>query len=302
MDLPSVPDLDSLRLLLRVAATGSVGQAAAVHGISQPAASTRIRGMERQAGLTLLRRGARGSTLTPAGALVADWARGVLAAAEVLQAGISSLRADQQARLRVAASMTVAEYFIPGWLARLAADRPDTAVSLTARNSAEVADAVLTGTADLGFIEGPGLPAGLSAAVVGRDRLVVVVPPGHPWTRRRTAVDAAELAATRLVHREPGSGTRIALEAALAGHAPLPAPLLELSTSSAVRGAVEAGAGPAVLSELAVRDDLATGRLVEVPVHGLRLTRVLRAIWPRGQRPTGPAQDLLTVARRSARP
>jgi molybdate transport repressor ModE-like protein len=301
MGLERVPDLDSLELLLQVASTGSLGQAAAAHGLSQPAVSARVQGMERLVGFPLLERSARGSSLTPAGALVADWARDVLHAASVLEAGIGSLRADRDGRLRVAASLTVAEHLLPRWLVRLAADRPETAVSLDAMNSAEVARAVLAGHAELGFVEGPQVPSGLDAQVVARDRLVVVVPPGHPWGRRRRPLDAAELAATRLVQREPTSGTRTALEAALTPFGPMAAPLLELSTTSAVRSAAAAGAGPAVLSDLAVGDDVAAGRLVQVAVRGADLTRLLRAVWPDGQRPAGPARDLLHIAAQARR-
>jgi DNA-binding transcriptional LysR family regulator len=304
MALNRVPDLDALQLLLRVASTGSLGRAAAEHGISQPAVSARIRSVERLVGFAVVDRGARGSTLTPAGALLADWARGVLAAAEVLEAGIASLRADADARLRVAASLTVAEHLLPRWLVRLATDRPDVAVSLSAMNSTEVGRALLAHDVDLGFVEGPALSPDLDGEVVARDELAVVVNPAHPWARRRRPLDPDELAATRLVTREPGSGTRLALEAALAALLPAgpgPAtPLLELSTASAVRSAVEAGAGPAVLSTFAVEDDVAAGRLVRVPVPGLDLSRRLRAVWPRGQRPTGPARDLLRIAARHA--
>ncbi|MDX6212039.1 MAG: hypothetical protein QOF82_1126 [Frankiales bacterium] len=297
MSLTHVPDLDSLVLLIRVSATGSLGQAAAEHGISQPAVSARVKSMERLVGFPLVSRSARGSTLTAEGALLAGWAREVLHAADILDAGIASLRQDRQTRLRVAASLTVAEYLLPRWLVRLAASHPDTAVQLSAMNSAEVAVEVLNGGVDLGFVEGPRVPAGLDSQVVGRDRLVVVVPPAHPWARLRRPLDPVTLAHTRLVQREPLSGTRTALELALRSSAPLATPLLELSSSSAVRGAVAAGAGPAVLSDLAVRDDVAAGRVVAVPVRDLDLTRSLRAVWPRGQRPTGSARDLLTITR-----
>lgn len=290
-----VPDLDSLQLLIEVAETGSLGRAAQRHGLSQPAVSARVQAMERLVGFPLLSRGARGSTLTPAGALLVEWTRDVLGAAEVLEAGIGSLRDERATRLRVAASLTVAEHLLPGWLVRLAATHPGTAVSLTATNSAEVAAKVLAGAADVGFIEGPDLPAGLQEQVVARDRLVLVVPSNHPWTRRRKPVDAADLAATRLVQREPASGTRTSLERALAGLEPLATPLLELSTSTAVRSAVAAGAGPAVLSDLAVRDDLSTGRLVQVAVRGVDLTRRLRAVWPVGTRLPPAAADLLRL-------
>ncbi len=291
-----VPDLDSLELLIAVATTGSLGRAAAVRGISQPAVSARIQRMEQVVGLPLVERSARGSTLTAAGALLADWGRDVLTAAAVLDAGISSLRAGRDGRLRVAASLTVAEHLLPRWLVRLAADHPQTEVSLAAVNSTEVVRQVLAAAADLGFVEGPGLPDGLDGTVVARDQLLLVVAAGHPWAKRRRRVTAAELAATRLVQREPTSGTRTALVAALAGHAPLAAPLLELSSTSAVRSAVLAGAGPAVISSLAVQDELTTGRLLRVALDGVDLSRSLRAVWPAGQRPPGPARDLLAIA------
>jgi DNA-binding transcriptional LysR family regulator len=296
MALDRVPDLDTLALLLEIAEAGSLSRAGAARGLSQPAVSSRVRGLERLVGFPVLTRSARGSRLTPDGALLAEWARGVLGAADVLGAGIASLRGDRAARLHVAASLTVAEHLLPGWLVVLTATHPDTVVRLTAGNSTDAAAAVLAGNADLGFVEGPDLPAGLATSPVATDRLVAVVAPGHPWARRRRPVRAQELAGTRLVQREPGSGTRTALERALAAFGALAQPLLELSTSSGVRSAVMAGAGPAVLSDLAVRDDVDAGRLVQVPVHGVDLHRVLRAVWLSTQRPTGAAADLLSLA------
>jgi len=293
-------DLDSLRLLLRIDATGSLGRAAVEHGISQPAVSARLRQLEARLGVPLVGRGARGSSLTANGIVVAGWARTVLAAADEFEAGVATLRSEAEQRLRVSASLTVAEFLLPRWLVRLALERPATAVSLDAMNSAHVVEAVLAGRADLGFVEGPEVPAGLDSRTVARDRLRVVVPPTHPWARRRRPVTAAELAGTRLVTREPSSGTRRAAEVELSATAPLAAPLLELSTTRAVLAAVGAGAGPALVSELAVKDDVAAGRVRLVPVTGAVFDRRLRAVWPRGQRPSGPARDLLAVARTMA--
>ena len=205
---PRVSDLTGFDLLLSVARLGSLGRAAAEHGISQPAASARIRHLEGRLGLALIDRSPRGSTLTPAGALVADWAQAVADAAAALDAGVTALRRERESRLRVAASMTVAEYLLPAWLTALRAAGSGAAVALSAVNSAEVVEAVLTGAADIGFVEAPGVPDGLRAGPVGRDMLTVVVAPSHPWARRRSGVPPAELAATALVSRESGSGTR----------------------------------------------------------------------------------------------
>ncbi|WP_411106405.1 LysR family transcriptional regulator [Streptomyces sp. cmx-4-9] len=292
-----VPDLGALELLLAVARIGSLSGAARRLGITQPAASSRIRAMEARLGVALVDRSPRGSTLTAEGALVTDWARQVVEAAEAFDAGAQALRGRRDSRLRVAASMTIAEYLLPGWLIALRGQRPDTAVSLYAGNSSEVAQRVLAHEADLGFVEGLTVPEGLDSAVIAQDRLVVAVAPGHAWARRSRGVATAELAATPLILRERGSGTRQVLDAALAGSGGLARPLLELASTTAVKAAALSGAGPCVLSELAVGDEVAARRLVAVPVAGAALGRALRAVWPTGSRPAGPARDLLSLTR-----
>jgi len=304
MALPErVADLMPFELLLSVARLGSLGLAARAHGISQPATSTRIRRLERLLGVTLIERSPRGSRLTPHGELVAGWAQAAVDAAAALEAAITSLQEQSDAVLRVAASMTVAEYLLPGWLTALRGLDPETTVALTAGNSATVADAVAGGAADLGFVEGPDLPAGLQARQAGSDTLTVVVAPGHPWAQRRTGITAAELAAAPMVVREPTSGTRRYLEEALRAQAGLEhVPLVaELSSTTAIKSAVAAGVGPAVLSSLAVAPELAAGTLRAVPVTGLDLARRLLAVWPEGRQLTGPAADLCAIAIRSAR-
>ncbi|AZM88362.1 MULTISPECIES: LysR family transcriptional regulator [Streptomyces] len=293
-----VPDLGALELLLAVARVGSLSGAARRLGITQPAASSRIRAMEARLGVALVDRSPRGSTLTAEGALVTDWARRVVEAAEAFDVGAQALRGRRDSRLRVAASMTIAEYLLPGWLIALRGERPDTAVSLHAGNSADVAQRVLAHEADLGFVEGLSVPDGLDSAVIAQDRLVVAVAPTHPWARRSKGVEPAELAGSPLILRERGSGTRQVLDAALAPSGGLAQPLLELASTTAVKAAALSGAGPCVLSELALVDELAARRLVSVPVPGTALARALRAVWPTGTRPAGPARDLLSLTRR----
>lgn len=293
-----VPDLGALELLLAVARHGSLGRAAREVGITQPAASSRIRSMESQLGVALVDRSPRGSRLTEAGSLVTDWARRVVEAAEAFDAGAQALRGRRDSRLRVAASMTIAEYLLPGWLIALRAGRPDTAVSLIAGNSSAVAQRLLSGEADLGFVEGLAVPDGLDGTIIGHDRLLVVAAPGHAWARRRgVPLTLEELARTPLVLRERGSGTRQVLDSALSAHGGLSAPLMELASTTAVKAAAVSGAGPAVLSELAVTEELASRRLALVPVEGVALERDLRAVWPHAQRPTGPARELLGLTR-----
>jgi DNA-binding transcriptional LysR family regulator len=305
------PALDALEVLLAVARTGSLHAASVEVGVSQQAVSARVASIEAQTGLALVTRTPRGSSLTPAGVVVAEWVARLLEVAGEVDAGLASLRDDRRTKLRVSASLTIAEQLLPGWLVDLSTDAarrgnlpPE--IVLQARNSETVTADVRDGAADLGFIEGPTAPRGLRSRSVGRDRLLIVVRPDHPWARRQTPVTAAEVAGTALVTREEGSGTRnvldVALRAALGAGAVSTPPVLTFSTSSAVRAAVMAGAGPAVLSELAVRDDLSAGRLRTVQVEALRLERTLRAIWSGGSSvPAGAARDLVSLAGRRHR-
>ncbi|MFI6386673.1 LysR family transcriptional regulator [Nonomuraea sp. NPDC050540] len=301
--MSALPDLDSLKLLVDVGELGSLGRAARAAGIAQPSASKRIAQLERRLGLPLLERTPRGSALTAEGKMVAGWASQVLSAAQELMRAAAAVRLSEAAHLRVASSMTVAEYLVPRWLGEFQNREPDVQVGLDVVNSAEVAALVLAGadgtprSVELGFVEGPNVPDGLDSRVVGTDRLVVVVAPGHPWARRRTVLRGAELAATPLVVREPGSGTRETLDLAFRDLHQA-SPRLELGSNSAVKGAASAGVAPAVLSGYAVEADLATGRLVEVPLAGLNLVRSLRAVWRRGRTLPSPAATLLSIASR----
>ncbi|MGH3376745.1 MAG: LysR substrate-binding domain-containing protein [Actinoallomurus sp.] len=291
-----LPDLEALELLVAVAETGSLGQAAARQGISQPSASARMRTLERRLGVRLILRSPSGSRLTSAGRVVTDRARTVLEPAYALVEGVAALRARQHGRLRVTASLTIAEHLMPGWLVTLRDVDQSVHVELNVANSTHVIERLRAGEADLGFIEGQRAPRDLHSRAVARDRLVVVVSPNHAWARKRRPLRPVELATTPLLLREPGSGTRETLEAALAPYGGVAEPVLELGATAPLRLAATSGTAPAVLSALAAADEIAAGRLVEVPSE-LPLDRVLRAVWPRGRELPDTALHLLRVAR-----
>ena len=292
---PRVPDLAVLDALVTVARAGSMGAAATELGLSQQAVSHRVAGAEKLLGLVLFRRSPRGVELTDAGRGVITWADAVLSAASDLDAGAAALRGDRRADVGVAMSNTVAEFLFPVWAAALRAREPGAVIRATPGNSDDVVEAIRAGEADLGFVEGPEVPAGLASAVVATDELVVVVPPAHPWAADgdAPAIDVATLSATPLVLREPGSGTRRALERAVPGLAP---PLMELGSAAAVRSAAEAACAPAVMSSLAARREVEDGHLARVHVEGLTMPRALRAVWLRRRPPTGAAATLLALA------
>ena len=294
--MASPPELGALALLVAVADHGGLGAAARQLGVAQPNASRSLARLERSLGLPLLVRRPQGSTLTPAGLAVSGWARTVLAAMDDLQRGAAALAGAPGKRLVVAASQTVAEYLLPGWLAGLRSGGQQAQIDIRVLNSAGVLDGVRSGDLGIGFVETSGTVRGLHSRTVARDQLVAVVASGHPWARRRRPVTAAELAATPLVVRERGSGTRDVLERALRGalgpEAAIVAPALELPSNAAVRIATLTGTAPAVLSRLAVADAVASGSLRQVDVE-LDLTRAIRAVWAGPRALTGVRAELL---------
>nr|BFE81064.1 hypothetical protein GCM10020093_036650 [Planobispora longispora] len=294
--MTSLPDLESLRLLVDVDRLGSLGQAARAAGIAQPSASKRIALLERRLGLSLLERTPRGSTLTSQGTMIVAWAAQVLAAAEELMRGAQAVRHARAAHLHIAASMTVAEYLLPRWLGscRAASRRCRSGWTCRTRRRWPGWSARRSGGSSWGSWRGRRCRRGW--------------PPGWwpPtawwwWSRRAIGGSAAAPRCSPPSWPRPrwwsGSGVRHARDPGPgAGRSRRGGPRLELGSNAAVKGAAGEGAAPAVLSGYAVEAELATGRLVEVATQGIDLERRLHAIWRRGRTPTGPAATLLAIS------
>lgn len=285
-------DLVSLQLLVAVREHGSLGRAARELGMTQPAASARLRALETRCGLNLVTRSPRGSVLTEDGVVVCDAARRVLREADRFEGALSALRHESQRSLSIAASMTIAEHLVPLWVGRLRTDLPDVITGLVVANSDDVVQMVREGKVEMGFIESPVEARDLRMRTVRWDEVQVLVAPNHPWATRSTPVTRAELGGTPLVQREPGSGTRGTFERALGGAAPV---ALQASSTHAILSAARAGIGPAVVSAIAASEDRHAGHLVQVATE-LDLRRPLRAAWRPHTRLRSPLSDLLRVA------
>ncbi|MCX2844193.1 MULTISPECIES: LysR family transcriptional regulator [Curtobacterium] len=271
-------DLDTLDVLQRVSESGSLSMAASQLGITQQAVSARIAAAERMVGVQLVVRSSSGSWLTDAGATVMELAAPVLDAAARLEAGVHALRLPS-GTITVAASQTIAELMLPEWLLRSRRAAPEISVRMLAGNSTDVIGYVRTGAADIGFVEGPHTPVDLHAMPVADDELTVVVAAEHPWASA-ASVTAADVAATPLLVREQGSGTRAVVEGWLRDQGlTMVEPAAQLDTTAVIRANVRSGVAPAVMSVRSVRADVDAGVLVRVPVDGPSPLRRFTAIW-----------------------
>ncbi|GAA1498676.1 LysR family transcriptional regulator [Paeniglutamicibacter kerguelensis] len=285
--------MSSLALLVGIADHGSLSAGARSVGMAQSNATRAVKTLERRLGFPLLSRATTGSKLTQEGTLVVEWAREALQSLNTLWTGAQALAAPADREFTFAASMTVAEHLAPTWIGRLHEVDPRIKTKLRVMNSREVIAAVNNRDVALGFVETPDVPPQLSSTTVWTDELVLIAPPGHPWATRREPVTLRELAATHLVEREAGSGTRAFLDERVG--AARATPIVEFNSNSAICQSVSAGMGPAVLSRLAVEGSLRMGSFIQVPLHEGNLVRNLQAIW-RGPAPSeGPAAMLLGI-------
>lgn len=280
-------NLHHLQILRTVAASESYSRAADRLGISQPAVSMQIKKLEEALGVTLITSKGRLIALTDAGQALLGYADRLLRLNDEAEATMADFRALRRGRLRIAASSTPGAYLLPGAIAGFRALHADVTVTLEVGNTRTALRRVEEGLADLAVV-GEAEPDGLDVTLLYlcEDLLEVVVAPGHPWALAG-AVEPAELARAPLVLREEGSSTRAVLDRRLMAAVGRKAqPGMELGSTEAVKEAVAAGLGATVLSGLAVKWELASGRLVRVAAPGLDLSRALHVAMPVSEEPS----------------
>jgi DNA-binding transcriptional LysR family regulator len=261
--------LDQLRIFVAVAERGHVTRAAEVLGISQSAASAAIATLESRYYAKLFDRVGRGIELTETGRLFLREARAVLDRASMARSVLQDLAGHATGNVAIAASQTIATYWLPRRLAAFHAANPSVHLKVVIRNTREVESAVVEGEVNFGLVEGPTQHQALTRQHIDQDNLVLVVAADQP----PPPVDATgrlNLRAITWVIREAGSGTRRGLED-LAFREGLTVDDLKVSlvlpSNESVREAIEAGAGATIISRHVVASAVAAGKLVEIPIE-----------------------------------
>ncbi|WP_375416050.1 LysR substrate-binding domain-containing protein [uncultured Hymenobacter sp.] len=308
-----------LRVFQAVGQHLSLTKAAQVLFITQPAVTRHVQELEKSSGQRLLVRRGNRLSLTEAGRLLLAHAEAVAAAELQLAGQLHALRNPEEAagRLRLGASTTLSQYVLPGLLPAFQARYPLVQLTLRNANSERIAEALLAGELDLGFVEGRSRSRDLHHELLLPDELVAVrrAPPEAPPNPPPAAGPApgpaptppaplplAEALARPLVLRERGSGTLEVLEFALRERG-VPLSRLQVAfyfdNTEAIKAYLEAA--PAALgfvSRRALGRELAAGRLEIVPIEGLRLARQFEAVWVQGQPLSAAAQRFLGFSQR----
>lgn len=280
--------LRQLEVFAAVARGGTTRAAAEEISRSQSAASNALGELEGVLGVQLFDRVGKKLVINENGRALLPKVAGVLEQAAETQALFTAAHA---APLRLASSYTIGEYLLPDLIAGWKSTHPRSHVVVQIANTHDVFDSVAAFSADIGFIEGSHTHRDLAVRRWMTDQMVVIAPPRHPMAGRK--VNARQLANAAWVLREPGSGTREASERWLIPQLPEMQVELELGTNEAVKRAVAAGIGLGCLSELAVRDAIQQGWLVQLPTTFAAVDRTLSVVRHRSKKLGTAAEGFL---------
>lgn len=273
-------DLRRLEVFAKVAELGSFSRAAEALYLTQPTVSEHVRALEDEIGVQLLDRLGRGATPTRAGELLLGYARRMLGLAREARQALDQFQGRMSGELVIGGSTIPGEYVLPALLGAFKAKYPDISVSLRIGDSSQVTEWVEQGRVEVAVVGARPTARSLMSRELMPDELVIVVPAGHPWATRKT-VSLDELRRAPMVMRERGSGSRQALERVLdeAGLSLASFRIVgEMGSTQAIKQAVRAGVGVALISRRAVEDECRAGLVACVKVKDLKVTRSFHLI------------------------
>ncbi|NJM31707.1 MAG: LysR family transcriptional regulator [Limnobacter sp.] len=288
--------LRQLRCLLALASEGSVGGAARVLHVTQPTASMQLKDLAEQVGLPLYEVVSRRVHLTETGQQLVQTARAMEDLWENFQQQVAAQKGMKRGSLKVAVVST-AKYFIPRLLGSFCREYPEVELALQVQNRDGVVHRLENNLDDLYIMSQPPAHVPLHDFVFMKNPLVVIAPVGHPLASRRK-IRPERLNSERFILREPGSGTRMAVQAHLQGLHTQQVQWqvkLELGNNEAIRESVAAGLGLAVLSRYALPIDPEDAGVCMLNVQGFPIDSHWHVVFPRGKQLSPLAQAFLNI-------
>ncbi|BCA80399.1 selenium metabolism-associated LysR family transcriptional regulator [Desulfuromonas sp. AOP6] len=268
-------DIKKLEVFCKVVDLKSFSKAAESVSLTQPTISEHIRQIEELLGEKLLDRLGREVLPTPAGELLYRYAVRLIKLRDETVQAMRQFSGKLSGDLVLGASTIPGAYILPRVIESFQSLHPSIRLRLKIADTAKTIHHLLSGEMEIGIIGAPTKVPALESRKIFSDRLILVVPPRHSWAKIST-VTLEDLPMQPFILREEGSGSRTVMNEELLRHGFNPAalsPVAEIDSSEAVRQAVKAGLGIAILSSLAVAEDLEQGSLVQVAIEGIDIRR-----------------------------
>jgi DNA-binding transcriptional LysR family regulator len=280
-----------MRALAAVAEHGSVTAASSKLGLTQPAVTQQLRLLQDQASLPLIQRTGDGMLLTEAGREVLALTNRVEAAIKACQESLDIMTGSTGGSVAIGAVST-AKYFVPYAIAAFSKRHPAVSIKLTIGNREEVRREMRGYDLDFAIMGRPPEDIDVEAHYIG-DNPHVIVAAGNHWLAKDSGLAIADLSHETFLTREPGSGTRILMEALFAAAELQPHIGMEMSSNETIKQAVIAGLGIAFISAHTVAAELEDGRMAMLDVGGLPVVRQWFVVRRRDKVLLPPARALL---------
>lgn len=287
-----------LEVLDAVGRAGSVTAAASALHLTQPAVSMQLRQLEEQLQLSLFEPVGRGLQITEPGRDLTALAGELLLRLDDFTMAARELRGVRRGRVRLGIVST-AKYFAPYLLAHFLKAHPGVDLKLNVYNREQIIEQLQAYAIDLGIMGRPPEGASLAGTPFAPNPLAIVVAPSNPLLAR-SQLTPEDLEHEPFIVREPGSGTRIAMDRYFADAGVTIKPIMEADSNETIKQAIMAGMGIGLLSLHTVRLEQAAGRLVPLRVAGLPLRRQWFAVHSRQRRLTPAASEFLQYLLREA--
>ncbi len=287
-------DTRDLRGFLAVAESSSFTAAGRRLGISQPAVSQQIRRLEEELAAPLFYRHSRRVALTQAGDQLLPYARQILAKLEEARAAVSDFETMGRGRITIGAGGTICHHVLPPLLQEFSERFGRIEVQVLSGYSAQTVQRTVEGRVDLGIVILPITERALVAGEVGRDELVAIAPPGHPWSGL-DRVRAEDFSEQRLIVYDRVSQTFRILERFLLESGVFPKLAMEIDDLEAVKRMVAEGLGVSAVASWTVKNEVADKRLVARPLAGGGLFRAWGLIRRAGETPSAALKSLLAI-------
>jgi DNA-binding transcriptional LysR family regulator len=258
--------LRQLKVFEAAATHGSFSRAAQILHLTQPGVSMHIKELEANAGLPLFERVGKKLVLTEAGRELLGRAREILRALKDAEEALDGLRGLKRGRISIAIVST-AKYFVPRLLARFGREFPELDIKLTVSNRDSVIDQLVCNEVDLAIMGRSPQTLDTVAEAFAQNPHVIIAAPDHPLARERQ-VPVDRVAKEIFIVREPGSGTRLAMEKFFEERALSFRVGMEMASSETIKQAVMAGMGVSFISRNTIDLEIQTGRLAVLDVSG----------------------------------
>ncbi len=268
-----------LQVFYTVAKQLSFTKAAELLYMTQPAVTFQVKQLEEHFNTRLFERSHSKITLTPAGEVAMEYAERILNLSSEMDTRLGELTGQISGTLLVGASTTIAEYMLPRLLGDFKAQYPNVHARLMVANSESIEAKIADHTLDVGLIEAPSHHPQLMSHVCCEDELVAICSPKHS-VAQHASITPVQLAELPYVSRESGSGTREVMDDYFRKNGVQPEDLhivMELGSREAIKGAVEAGLGIAIVSRATIQKEIKLGDLNAIPLEP-RLYRPLSMV------------------------